>query len=151
MLRTIPVGAFLAVYIGVACLYGQTPESHPDSRLDDAVKEIAVLKRAVDDQDRRMAILERTVRSLQSTVLAASRRVSLSWRSAEGWATLKLGMSRDQVVEILGEPKSAEAVIDRQTLYYRDATEPVGKVVLIDDRVSEIDSQKFQIYVPAQK
>jgi hypothetical protein len=159
MLRMIPVGAILVVYIGGAsCLYGQTPESRPDSRLDDAVKrlddavqEIALLKRTVADQDRRMANLERTVRSLQTTVLAASRRVPASWRTAEGWAAVKLGMSRDQVVEILGEPKSAEAVIDRQTLYYRDATEPVGKVVLTDDRVSEIDSQRFQIYVPSQK
>jgi hypothetical protein len=59
-------------------------------------------------------------------------------------------MSRDQVVAILGEPKAAEAVMDRQTLYYRDA-EPVGKVVLTDDRVSEIDSPRFQIYAPAQQ
>jgi hypothetical protein len=159
MLRTIPVSAILLFYIvGACCLYGQTLESRPESRLDDAVKrlddavkEIAVLKRTVDDQDRRMAILERTVRSLQTTVLAASRRVPSSWRTAEGWAAVKLGMSHDQVVEILGEPKSAEAVIDRQTLYYRDATDPVGKVVLTDDRVSEIDSQRFQIHVPSQK
>ncbi len=152
MLRMIPVSAILVVYIGgTCCLYGQTPESRPDPRLDDAVKEIALLKRTVDDQDRRMAILERTVRSLQTTMLAASRRVPSSWRTADGWSAVKLGMSRDQVVEILGEPKSAEAVIDRQTLYYRDATDPVGKVVLTDDRVSEIDSQRFQIHVPAQK
>jgi len=153
MLRMIPVGAILVVYIGGACcLHGQTtPEARPDSRLDDAVKEIALLKRTVDDQDRRMAILERTVRSLQTTMLAASRRAPVSWRSAEGWAAIKLGMSRDQVVEILGDPKSAEAVIDRQTLYYRDATDPVGKVVLIDDRVSEIDSQRYQIHVLSPK
>jgi hypothetical protein len=118
--------------------------------LDVAVKEIAQLKRTVADQDRRLANLERTVRALQTTALAASRRVALSWRTADGWAALKLGMSRDQVVEILGEPKSAEAVMDRQTLYYRDA-DPVGKVVLTDDRVSEVDSPRFQIYAPAQQ
>jgi hypothetical protein len=104
----------------------------------------------VAEQDLRMANLERTVRSLQTTVLASSRRVPLSWRSAEGWSAVKLGMSRDQVVDILGEPKSAEAVMDRQTLYYRDA-EPVGKVVLIDDRVSEVNSPRFQVYAPAQQ
>src|SRR5579872_1162055 len=146
MLRMIQMGAILVVYLGGSYrLYGQKPDSGADPRLDDAVKEIALLKRTVADQDRRMANLERTVRSLQTTVLAAPRRVPMSWRTAEGWAAVKLGMSRDQVMEILGEPQSAEAVIDRQTLYYRDARGPVGKVVLTDDRVSEIDSPKFQV------
>jgi outer membrane protein assembly factor BamE (lipoprotein component of BamABCDE complex) len=60
-------------------------------------------------------------------------------------------MSRAQVVEILGEPKSTDVVMDRQTLFYKDATNPIGEVVIADDRVSEVSSPKFQIYVPAQK
>jgi hypothetical protein len=119
--------------------------------LDDAVKEIAALKLMAADQDRRIAGLERTVRSLQTTVLAAARPTPTSWKTLEGWASIKIGMSRAQVVDILGEPKSAEAVMDRQTLLYTDAAEPVGRVVLMDDRVSEVASQRFQVYAPSPK
>jgi len=135
----------LVVFLGAALgLPGQTPA-------DDSAKEIALLKRTVADQERRIATLERTVRSLQTTAVAAARTVRPSWRNAEGWTAVKLGMSRDQVVEILGEPKSTDIVIDRQTLFYKDATSLFGQVVVTDDRVSEAVSPKFQIYLPAQK
>jgi outer membrane protein assembly factor BamE (lipoprotein component of BamABCDE complex) len=88
---------------------------------------------------------------MQSTVLAAARPVRPSWRNAEGWAAVKLGMSRDQVVEILGEPKSTDSVIDRQTLFYKDAADPVGNVVIVGDRVSEVSSPRFQIYLAPPK
>ena len=142
-------GAIVFVYLGASYgLSGQTP----DTRLDDAVKEIAQLKRIAADQDRRIASLERTVRLQQSAILAAARPVpTISWRNLEGWAAVKVGMSRAQVVEILGEPKSTDVVMDRQTLFYKDATNPIGEVVIADDRVSEVSSPKFQIYVPAQK
>jgi hypothetical protein len=105
----------------------------------------------VADQDRRIANLERTMRSLQTTVLTAARPVRPSWRNAEGWSAVKIGMSRDQVVEILGEPKSTDIVIDRQTLSYKDVSNPIGKVVITDDRVSEVNSPRFQIYATANK
>jgi hypothetical protein len=124
----------------------------PDPRLDDAIKEIATLKRIAADQDRRIASLERTVRSQQSAILAAARPVStVPWKTLEGWAAIKIGMSRAQVVEILGEPKSTDVVIDRQTLFYKDVTTPIGQVVITDDRVSEVACPRFRIYVPAQK
>ena len=138
----------LLVYLGASLgLLGQTP----DTRADDSAKEIALLKRTVADQERRIATLERTVRSMQSTVLAAARPVRPSWRNAEGWAAVKLGMSRDQVVEILGEPKSTDIVIDRQTMFYKEAAELVGNVVLFDDRVAEVSSPRFQIFVTPPK
>ena len=81
MLRILPVGAILLVYISAShSLSAQVP----DSRSDDSAKEIALLKRMMADQDRRIAGLERTVRSLQTTVLAATRPVRPSWRNAEG-------------------------------------------------------------------
>ena len=138
----------LVVYLGASLgLLGQTP----DTRADDSAKEIALLKRNMAEQERRIAYLERTVRSLQTTVLAAARTLRPSWRNAEGWAAVKIGMSRDQVVEILGEPKSSDIVIDRQTLFYKDAADPVGNVVIIDDRVSEVDSPRFQIHITLPK
>src|SRR5450432_1786671 len=120
-------GAIVLVYLGASYgLSGQTT----NTRLDDAVKEIAQLKRIATDQDRRIASLERTVRSQQSAILAAARPVpAISWRTLEGWAAVKVGMSRAQVVEILGEPKSTDVVIDRQTLFYKDATTTIGQVV----------------------
>jgi len=67
----------------------------------------------------------------------------------EGWAAVKVGMSHAQVVEILGEPKSTDVVIDRQTLFYKDgAAAPIGTVVITDDRVSEVISTVFQIHIP---
>ncbi len=138
----------LVVYLGASLgLLGQTP----DTRADESAKEIALLKRNMAEQERRIAYLERTVRSLQTTVLAAARTVRPSWRNAEGWAAVKIGMSRDQVVKILGEPKSSDIVIDRQTLIYKDAADPVGNVVIIDDRVSEADSPRFQIHITLPK
>ena len=128
-------------------LLGQTP----DTGADDSAREIALLKRTVADQERRLATLERTVRSLQTTSITSTRTVRPSWRNAEGWAAVKLGMSRDQVVEILGEPKSTDIVIDRQTLNYKEAAEPVGDVVIIDDRVAEVSSPRFQIFVTPPK
>ena len=134
----------LLLYLGASLsLLGQTPA-------DDSAREIALLKRTVADQERRIASLERTMRALQSTVVAASRPVRPSWRNVDGWAAVKLGMSRDQVVEILGEPKSTDIVIDRQTLFYKDAN-PVGDVIIIDDRVAEIEAPRFQIHISSPK
>ncbi|HEV2201061.1 MAG TPA: outer membrane protein assembly factor BamE [Bryobacteraceae bacterium] len=147
MPRMILVGAILLA----AVPYG-LPGQAPDTRLDDAVKEIALLKRMVADQDRRVASLERTVKALQATIRVPARPIPTSWRTQEGWAALKIGMSRAQVVEILGEPGSTDFVIDRQTLLYKNAADLlVGNVVITDDRVSEIASDWFQIYVPSRK
>ena len=150
MPHVLRAGATVLVCLGASYrLSGQTP----DHRLDDAVKEIALLKRMAADQDQRIASLERLVRSQQSAILAAARRPvpTISWRTLEGWAAVKIGMPRAQVVEILGEPNSTDSVIDRQTLFYKEAATPVGRVVLTDDRVSEVASPRFQIYVPSQK
>jgi len=135
---------FLLVGFGASLgLFGQTP--------DDSAREIALLKRTVADQERRIATLERTVRSMQVTNVAAGRPLRPSWRTAEGWAAVKIGMSRDQVVEILGEPKSTDIVIDRQTLFYKDGATPVGDVVIVDDRVAEVEAPRFQIFVTPQR
>jgi hypothetical protein len=142
-------GAIVVVFLSASHgLSGQAP----DARLDDAMKEIAQLKRIAADQDRRIATLESAVRAQQRAILAATRPVpTVPWRSLEGWAAVKLGMSRAQVLEILGEPKSTDTVIDRQTLYYKDSAIPIGQVVITDDRVSEVTCPRFQIYVPSKQ
>jgi len=150
MLHPLRLSAIVLIYLSAPHgLSGQTP----DTRLDDAVKEIALLKRMMADQDRRLASLESTVRAQQRAILAAARPVpTASSRTIEGWAAVKVGMSRAQVVEILGEPKSTDIVIDRQTLLYKEPNAtPIGQVVITDDRVSEVTCPRFQIYVPSQK
>jgi hypothetical protein len=149
MPRVFRTGANIAVFLSASyVLFGQTL----DTRLDDTVKEMALLKRMLANQEQRIATLESTVRAQQREILAATRALQpVSSRSIEGWAAVRLGMSRDQVLSILGEPKSTETVIDRQTLYYKDGANPIGQVVITDDRVSEVASPKFQIYIPAQK
>jgi hypothetical protein len=156
MRHVLPAGAFIFLYLGAFVgLRGETPDLRLDDaikRLDDAVKEIALLKRMAADQDRRIAGLERTVRAQQSAILAAARPVpTVPWKTLEGWAAVKIGMSRAQVVDILGEPQSTDAVIDRQTLFYKEAAASVGHVVITDDRVSEVTSNRFRIYVPSPK
>jgi|GEM_PF-6931052 len=149
MQHILRAGAIVFVLLGAS--YGVSGQT-PDTRLDDTVKEIAQLKRIAADQDRRIASLESTVRSQQRAILAATRPVpAIPWRTSEGWAAVKVGMSRAQVVDILGEPKSTDVVIDRQTLFYKDAAIPIGQIVITDDRVSEVASPRFQIFVTAQK
>ena len=41
-------------------------------------------------------------------------------------------------------------MIDRQTLFYKDAAD-VDNVVITDDRVSEVTSPRFQIFVTLPK
>ncbi|MEO8050061.1 MAG: outer membrane protein assembly factor BamE [Acidobacteriota bacterium] len=149
MPRFSSMGAILLVCFGVASgLSGQTQ----DTLLDDANKEIALLRSLAADQDRRIAVLESAVRSMQTTVLALARSAPTNGsRIVEGWAAVKIGMSRDQVVSILGEPSSTFVVIDRQTLYYKEGNNPVGAVVIIDDRVSEVAGSRFEFYPPARK
>jgi hypothetical protein len=88
--------AIVLVYLGASYgLSGQTPDRRLDdavTRLNDAVKEIAQLKRIAADQDRRIAGLERTVRAQQNAILAAARPVpTVPWRTSRGGPPLKWG------------------------------------------------------------
>ena len=143
---------FLAGILCSCVAFGQTPGASPDTRLDDALKELTAMRRTAADQERRIAALERTVRTMQITLQpmeASARRVQLATaRTPEGWAGIRLGMSREQTGKILGDPQSVDSVIDRQTLYYKNGSETLGTIVLIDDRVSEVVSRRFQIYIP---
>jgi len=151
MRHTLPITSIAFIYLNAASgLFSQTPDAGSGS----ASQEIAQLRRTVTEQERRIASLERTMRSLQTTILAANRRpVILSWRTIEGWSAVKIGISRAQVEGILGEPNLVDSVMDRQTLYYKEpaATVALGKVIITDDRVSEVDAPGFQIHLPVSK
>ena len=131
-----------------------------DRRLDDALVDITLLKRLVKEQDRRIADLEKTVKSAQAAPAAnpekpaGEERVkpivkppAARWQNPLAWSQIREGMSRAQVEEILGKPTSVESVIDYQTLVYKGdvpgAGTLTGTVKLTDDRVSQANPPAF--------
>jgi hypothetical protein len=162
MPRTIAAGVLglLGLAISPPCL-GQTLSGPSrDRRPDAAETDIALLKRLVKEQDRRIADLEKTVKSLQSDTTANGERpaahelakavirpAAARWQNPLAWAQIREGMSRAQVEEILGKPASVESVIDYQTLTYKGdvpgSGAAAGFIKLTDDRVSEIKPPNF--------
>jgi hypothetical protein len=155
--RTLIITALGFVLLTTSPLsFGQTR----DRRLEDAQSDIKLLKRVVEEQGRRIAELEKTVKVLQTEVAvsagkpAAEERVkaaqavsTVPWQIPFAWTRIKTGMSRAQVEEILGAPTSVDSVIDYQTLVYKDdASGPrtiSGSVKLVDDRVSQVNPPAF--------
>jgi len=141
----------VAILVWSCAASGQDTATTADAKLNDALREIAGLRRTVSQQDSRIANLERTVRSMQATLVASARRLQLAAsKTPEGWAGIKVGMSRAQVVDILGEPTTVDSVIDRQTLTYKDGSDLMGTVILVDDRVSEVVARRFQTNLPGR-
>jgi hypothetical protein len=129
-----------------------------ERRLEDALVDITLLKRLIKEQDRRIADLEKTVKSLQAGTAAVPEplpaerprpvvRPMAKWQNPLAWSRIQEGLSRAQVEEILGKPTTVEAVIDYQTLIYKsDASSSnslTGSVKLTDDRVSQVIPPAF--------
>lgn len=129
---------------GAAPAVGDAPHD-VDGRLNKAVRDIDDLRSLVVAQASRITSLERTVRSLQDqlTTPAGNR-----WRTAEGWAEIRLNMSRTDVENILGPPTNVDSVIDRQTLTWGSDAGIVGTVILVDDRVAHVEAPGFKIVQP---
>ncbi len=122
-----------------------------DPRVDALVKDTAQLKRTVADQERRIAELEKTVRTLEAIAAPVPERIPAPtppWQLASNWNLIKKGMSGAQVVEILGPPTSDETAIDMRTLYYQpdphSTTTLNGSVTLVDDRVTAAVPPAFE-------
>jgi hypothetical protein len=144
---------------------GQTKESQTkanqalDRRLEDALLDIRLLKRVVDEQARRITALEKTVKALEAAAAAnaekpedrarAGRRpfAGPPWQVPLAWSQIRLGMSRAVVEDILGPPTSVDSVLDYQTLNYKGQTAGgemlSGTVKLTDDRVAEVNPPEF--------
>jgi hypothetical protein len=157
------VAAGVLSLIGLAIsppCFGQASSSPSRDRRPEATDtDISVLKRLVKDQDRRIAELEKIIRSLQTPAPASSEkptahelaktviRPAAQWQNPLAWAQIRAGLSRAQVEEILGKPTSAESVIDYQTLFYKGDVPGSGTlsgiIKLTDDRVSEISPPAF--------
>jgi len=136
-----------------------TPIPSRDRRLEAAETDIALMKRLIKEQDRRIAELEKTVRSFQTAAAPAPEKpaaelaktiiksAAARWQNPLAWTQIREGFSRAQVEEILGKPTAAESVIDYQTLTYSGEVPGSGMVSgmvkLTDDRVSEITPPGF--------
>lgn len=156
MLRFIPAGVLGLIVMAISpSSFGQTVSNQSrDRRLEATETEITLLKRLVKDQDRRIAELEKIVKSLQVAENPTPRELAksiippaLRWQNPLAWAQIREGLSRAQVEEILGKPTSVESVIDYQTLLYKGEVPGSGNVSgaikLTDDRVSEINPPHF--------
>lgn len=133
----------------------QAPSPTRDRRLENALTDIATLKRTVREQDRRIAELEKALRTLQQAegvavfegkVQVAPKPLAAPWHNPLAWARVQPDMSRAQVEEILGKPTSVDAVIDYQTLHYKGdfgGGVLAGSVKITDDRVTAVSPPDF--------
>lgn len=140
--------AAVAVCWFVPQSFGQTG----DRRIEDALAEITLLKRALAEQDRRITDLEKIVKVLnesrgqeptKSTVLP----FSTAWKNVSSWKRVRAGMSSAQVVAILGNPTSTNNFGGFQTLFYQGEVlgsgSVTGTIQLNDDRVWKINVPVF--------
>jgi hypothetical protein len=131
-----------------------------DQRIEDVRAEITLLKRIIAEQDRRIAELETAVKVLQlgtstSRQAATPDRGAVSvqptsttpWKTPTIWSRLKNGMSRAQVVAILGQPTSVKTIGPYLTLFYQGEVAGSGSVTgtveLTDDRVWQVNIPVF--------
>jgi len=141
-----------------------------DHELSDLTLEVSQLKSKIADQEDRIAQLEKALKALQDSsartgniaeailkLEGAVRDLKAipppepipplmpAWHSASNWNLVKQGMSREQVVNILGSPTRETSVIDTQTLYYVDsaASRLEGSVTLVSDRLTTLMPPTF--------
>jgi hypothetical protein len=162
MPRRIAAGVLglVALAISPPCFAQASSSQSRDRRLEATEMDVSLLKRLVKEQDRRIAELEKTVKSLQATTAPSTERPTSQelaktiikpgaarWQNPLAWTQIREGLSRSQVEEILGKPTSVESVIDSQTLLYKGdvpgSGTVSGMVKLTDDRVSEVHPPAF--------
>ena len=133
-----------------------------NKQLEDALVEIAKLKSVITEQDRRITELEKAVSILQSLVgqlnispsqyqdagaRPALQRTTSGWRIKSNWLRVKDGMSRAQVIAILGEPTSEKSLDTFLTMFYQGQVpgsgSVSGNVELHNDRVYQINVPVF--------
>jgi len=156
--RNVFVSALVLICLATSpfCL-GQSRDR--DRQIEDAQLDIRLLKHVIDEQDRRIADLEKTVKALKTAVGDAENpahdsrtrigkpAIIPAWQIPFAWSRIKFGMSRVQVEEILGPPVSVDSVLDYQTLVYKGDLPGTGilsgTVRLTSDRVSQVNAPDF--------
>lgn len=132
----------------------------PDQRSDAVAIELALIRRIIAEQDRRLAELEQAIKALQEVSTrgrpdanirrsrpSVSRQAFAPWHVTGNWARIKVGMSESQVTSILGPPTSIEQVASLRTLFYRGEVPGSGlvsgNVKLGEDRVYLVNKPIF--------
>jgi hypothetical protein len=132
--------------------------------------EVSQLKRKIADQEERIAQLEKAMKTMQENgaksgniadailkLEAAVRDLKAipapgpipaltpPWYSASNWNLVMQGMSRAQVVEILGPPTRETSVVDTQTFYYSasGAAGLTGSITFVGDRLTTMVPPAF--------
>lgn len=121
-------------------------------------EELAVLKRTVVEQEKRITQLEALVKQLQQALTSSEPRPSSTpaaltspsnafpWHNPSSWDRLIRGMSQRQVIAILGQPTKIEGVAVIKLFYQGEVANSgfvTGIVTLLDDRVLSIDKPVF--------
>jgi hypothetical protein len=164
MSRFMVVSSLGLICLGTAPLgFSQTKDGQTqtrDRRLEDAQADIRLLKRVVDEQARRITVLEKAVKTLEATAAANAEKPAEDraktarkplagppWQVPDAWTRVKMNMSRAEVEAILGPPTSVDSVLDYQTLNYTGqmggGETLSGTVKLTDDRVAEVSPPEF--------
>lgn len=146
-----PRGLLLAVALG-ACLPAMAQLE--DFRTRQLMQELSELRRAVHEQGRRIEQLEREIARLTGDA-AGARAVpgeapdalpaDRAWLAPASWDRLRIGMTEQQVLDILGYPTSARtaAGATAKTLFYTVQVGPTGflsgRIELENGRVRAID------------
>lgn len=138
----------LSVVLALAC--SQVIGAKDASRIQQLEKDIAVLKRTVVEQSKRIEALERQLPPAASAPSRSPSKQSDStrrgWNNPASWSRVKYGMSQSQVVSILGQPTSIEDMGSVRTLFYRGEVNGrlvSGNVRLADDRALVVNAPVF--------
>lgn len=164
----IPSGC--VIWLSCGLLMVPATAQRRDGQVSDLTLEVSQLKTKAAEQEERIAHLEKALKALQDSSartgniaeailkLEAAVRdlkaipppgpippVTPAWYSASNWNLVQQGMSRAQVVEILGPPTKETSVIDTQTLYYGDsaASRIAGSVTFVGDRLTTLMPPTF--------
>ena len=124
----------------------ETPKS--EDQLQSIVTEVALLKRVVVEQERRILQLEKIVQSItQPQPITSRQALSTPWHSETYWRRIKDGMSESQVIKILGKPTDVKELGSMRRLFYRGEVRGSGfvsgNVWLSDDRVWQVNTPVF--------
>ena len=145
--RFLPAACALAIALLAAPAFADDA-----ARISFLESEIQKLRTQINEQDRRIQRLEAEIERLAGgsararvtigrpdAAALAPAAAPLAWHSMAAWDAISPGMTKEQVVEILGKPIAVETVDAYQTLFYRGATVKgtaiSGHVNLRDGRV----------------
>lgn len=156
LLRSIPIGALCLLAVGP----GKVRAQQSDVRLDALANELALMRRTLAEQEKRLSALEQAIKELRDearpTTPGAELRRSrpstsaqsrVPWQVPGNWDRVQFGMSDSQVMAILGPPTSVERVGSLRTLFYRGEVSGSGlvsgNVKLLEDRVYLVNKPVF--------